>query len=353
MVATILITMPIVISISITQTMGMVRYRVAGFVEKGGTGKTTSIGHFGVALEELGFDVLLIDLAGKQGDLGKLFGLQDEIAEADDWPNIATAFQPEWEDIKDRIGTDAAVDSLVWETSEGPDLIPAHEGLDSLDAELQSKYDGAEMYRVLDRFLSADLSGRYDTVLVDLPGVSNNISYNGLWACGNVLCPVDPARIEAEQAEALAEDLEQFRDAYDRPAQISMLLPNKTDHRTRLTREFLEEYRSRYPEVIAPVPIPRSQDIQNAADQGSTIFALESPSKTATRAMAAYRVNAATLLHRLGADVAIPEDAEAHLREAQATATDAIDVTTETETETETDGAAPNQTQPRTQPQED
>ena len=49
--------------------------RAAAFLDKGGTGKTTTVAHLGVALEELGHEVLLIDLAGKQGDLAKHFGV--------------------------------------------------------------------------------------------------------------------------------------------------------------------------------------------------------------------------------------------------------------------------------------
>ena len=114
--------------------------RCAAYLDKGGTGKTTSVGHFGVALAEAGHKVLLIDLAGKQADLSKLFGLQNAV-DPDDWPNVATTFQPEWERVAERLG-DAAVDDLIHETKEDVDLIPAHQGLDSLDVELETKYEG-------------------------------------------------------------------------------------------------------------------------------------------------------------------------------------------------------------------
>jgi chromosome partitioning protein len=49
--------------------------RAAAFLDKGGTGKTTVTAHIGVALVQEGYDVLLVDLAGKQGDLAKSFGV--------------------------------------------------------------------------------------------------------------------------------------------------------------------------------------------------------------------------------------------------------------------------------------
>jgi chromosome partitioning protein len=66
--------------------------RAAAFPDKGGVGKTTTITHVGVALADEGYKVCLLDLAGKQGDLTKHFGLWQEAKESDDWPNITTVF---------------------------------------------------------------------------------------------------------------------------------------------------------------------------------------------------------------------------------------------------------------------
>jgi len=106
---------------TVTQ-MSTTTKRAATFLDKGGTGKTTSAAHLGVALAEAGEDVLLIDLAGKQGDLAKHFGvweeMQEQINEGDDWPNISTVFAEEWDQIATKLG-DAAVESLIIETDEG------------------------------------------------------------------------------------------------------------------------------------------------------------------------------------------------------------------------------------------
>jgi len=114
--------------------------RAASFLDKGGTGKTTTVAHLGVSLEELGVDTLLIDLAGKQGDLGKHFGVwadyREEIDADDAWPNISTVFDDAWPTIAEKLGETEAVQDLVVDTGEGPDLIPAHPGLDTLDSDL-------------------------------------------------------------------------------------------------------------------------------------------------------------------------------------------------------------------------
>ncbi|MFU8868452.1 ParA family protein [Natronococcus sp.] len=277
--------------------------RAATFLDKGGTGKTTSAAHLGVALAEAGEDVLLIDLAGKQGDLAKHFGVwsevQEDIENDDDWPNISTVFAEEWDQIASKLG-DAAVDSLIVETDEGVDLIPAHPGLDSLDADLGNIDDARERYSRLERFLDEYIDGRYDTVLIDLPGLTNNVTYNGLWATRNVVAPVEMGPFESEQATALERDLAKIDEQFGVDVDLAMILPNKVDTRTKLANEYLEGFGEEYEGAIAPEHVPASQDIRNAADEGRTVFALEEPSTTAERAREAFLDSASALQRRLG-----------------------------------------------------
>jgi septum site-determining protein MinD len=44
--------------------------RAASFLDKGGTGKTTTVAHLGVALDELGHDVLLMTSPGNRATSG-------------------------------------------------------------------------------------------------------------------------------------------------------------------------------------------------------------------------------------------------------------------------------------------
>lgn len=277
--------------------------RIASFLDKGGTGKTTSIAHLGVALAQQGHDTLLIDLAGKQGDLAKAFGVwsdvQSAIEEDEAWPNISTVFDDAWPTIADKLGSDAVHD-LVYETDENVDLIPAHPGLDTLDAELGNIDDAGERYARLEAFLDDYVENlRYDVVLIDLPGMSNNVTYNGLWAARHVLAPVEMGPFEAEQAGALREDLQKIRSHFRIDVELVMVLPNKVDDRTNLATEYLEAFREEYPDAIAPEYVPYSQDIRNATQQGMTAFELENPSTTAQRAREAYLTDAEALLDRV------------------------------------------------------
>ena len=282
--------------------------RACSFLDKGGTGKTTSIAHLSVALADAGESVLAIDLAGKQGDLTKHFGLWQQVREEidanadDDWPNIATVFEDRWAAIVDRLGSEV-IDEMIYETTESVDLIPAHPSLDSVDNKL-ALIDTPKRYMLFDQFLTDHIDPRdeYSVILIDLPGLTNNVTYNGLWAAGNVIAPVEMGTFESEQAAALRDDIKLFGDRFDRDLQLVMVLPNKLDTRTKLDKAYLETFTEEYPDAIAE-PVPRSQDIRNAAEAGRTLFASKESSKTAQRAREAYQVNGEELLRRIGATV--------------------------------------------------
>jgi len=131
--------------------------RGAIFIDKGGTGKTTSAAHLGAGLEQAGHHTLLIDLAGKQGDLADALGVfervQEDIDNQDDFPNVATTMGNRWTDVADMVGPEDAVDRLVYETESGVDLIPAHPDLDGLDADLGNIDDVEDRYNRLRVFL--------------------------------------------------------------------------------------------------------------------------------------------------------------------------------------------------------
>jgi chromosome partitioning protein len=270
------------------------------FLDKGGVGKTTSTAHFGVALSDQDLDVLLIDLAGKQGDLAKHFGVWTELPDPDErWPNIATVLSDDWSMVKEKL-PDAASDMIV-PTREGPDIIPAHVGLDQVDDDLAS-VPVPERYEMLDRFLSKDIEPLgYDVVLVDLPGLTNNVTLNGLWATERVVAPIELGEFERQQMQMLATDINDLSENFDKDIEIAMIVPNRVDTRTNLAGELLEELDEDWNGLVAPASVPKSQDIRNSQRTGETVLADEDDnlSATAKRAAESYRTNSEALLEKL------------------------------------------------------
>jgi len=268
--------------------------RASLFLDKGGVGKTTSTAHLGVALAEE-HDVLLIDLAGKQNDLAKHFGLWEVIDDQEErWPNISTVLDKDWQTIRNKLPD--AVDDMIWDTGEGPDLIPAHGGLDQADDDL-ANVPVPERYQFVEQFLDEDVRG-YDVILVDLPGLTNNVTINGLWATRSVVAPTELGEFERQQMRQLLKDLEELSTEFDPEIDVQMVIPNCVDGRTNLAEELLDDLSEEYRDTLAPEQVPRSQDIRNAQAEGQTVFAIENPSETAQRARSAFEVNAEALINR-------------------------------------------------------
>jgi len=281
--------------------------RASIYLDKGGTGKTTTAAHVGAALHQHGHDILLIDLAGKQGDLADGLGVddrvQEDIANEDDYPNVATTMGERWTDIADLMGSEEAVDDLVYETETGVDLIPAHPDLDGLDADLGNVDDVQERYSRLRVFLDeyVDPLDRWDIVLLDMPGLANNITYNGLWATGNVVTPVSMGSYELKQTRSLEDDLEKIRSQYRTNVELQMIVPNLHDRRTNLHEEKLQEFREEFGDLVAPEYVVDSQQVRTATDEGVTLFDIPEDEllKTGRDARDAFDRNARELFERL------------------------------------------------------
>ena len=287
--------------------------KAAVFLDKGGTGKTTTTAHLGRALAELGKDELadvlgnggvLIDLAGKQSDLAKQFGLYDDqqqaIENGEDFPNLSSVFDDDFDKLVQMNGVDAILDRLIYETDEGVDLIPAHPGLDRVDGELNNVEDREDRYGRLKKFVETYLEDRYDFILIDLPGLSRIVPYNGVWAAENLIAPVEMGSYEFEQAKQLNADVQKYRSNWGIDAKLSMVIPNKFERGTNLANDYMDRYTAEFNSSMSPEPIAKSQDIRNATEAGMTIFELEEPSTTAARAREAYLANARELVNRLG-----------------------------------------------------
>jgi len=121
----------------------------------------------------------------------------------------------------------------------------------------------------------------------------------GLWAARNAITPVEMGPFEAEQADALRRDLKKIADNFSVDIELSLVLPNKVDTRTKLAEEYLASFEDEYGDTIAPTYVPYSQDIRNAAQRGVTAFELEEPSTTAQKARDAYSAAVEQLMIRL------------------------------------------------------
>ncbi|MGQ3723504.1 ParA family protein [Natrialba aegyptia] len=280
--------------------MGNSIMRSCAYVPKGGVGKTTSTAHIAVsATQDHGLDVLVIDLAGTQNDLATQFGIADEVTDPD--APISAIFGENWSFIRENI--DDVFDRMVFATDEGPDLIPADDGLGAEDNNL-ANVPRENRYDRLESFIEDEVAPQYDLVLLDLPGKEDNITINGLFAAENVIAPLRPGEFERKQLENLERELALIRDDEDHDAQpqLRLVFATMVDQTTNLADEFTDSLESEYPE-IAGTSVSESANIGNEQAAGQTLFALPDDElyTTGKRARNAYRELTTDLLNRLDA----------------------------------------------------
>jgi cellulose biosynthesis protein BcsQ len=177
------------------------------YSEAGGVGKTTTAANLAVAHARAGLKPLVVPLDPQDGDLSRLFGVDEERTESVD--NIVRHMirRPKG-DFEDLI-----------RSVEGVDIVPEHNMLSDMGEYLQLEKDQAEamgeafgMHAQLLRVLrEAGVPDEYDVLICDPPATEGPHLYNAIHATRSLVIPVEPSakgRAAVEGLEALVAGLE-------------------------------------------------------------------------------------------------------------------------------------------------
>jgi chromosome partitioning protein len=240
--------------------------------QKGGVGKTTTVGSLGVALSELGEEVLLVDL-DPQACLTFSLGIDPE--------DLTTS-------LYDVLRGDARARDVVRATEDGVDLVPATIELAQVEAALLAR-GGRE--HTLDDAL-ADLRSHYDWILLDCPPTLGILTINALTAADDVLVPLQCETLAHRGVGQLIETVRDVARVTNPRLQISGILPTMYDGRTAHARAVLTDVGERYGIPVLDPPIARSVRFAEAPAIGRSVL------RTAPHApgAAAYREHAARMV---------------------------------------------------------
>ena len=145
--------------------------------QKGGVAKTTTTISLGVALHDLGYRVLMVDL-DPQACMTFSLGIDPDALE---------------QSVHDVLTAGEAADNIVVQTDDGPDLLPATIDLASAEAMLLTR-TGREyaLRNALDDLHEKRVEDGepYDFILLDCPPSLGVLTINGLTAAEEVIIPL-------------------------------------------------------------------------------------------------------------------------------------------------------------------
>jgi cellulose biosynthesis protein BcsQ len=215
------------------------------YSEAGGVGKTTTAANLAVAHARAGLNPLVVPLDPQDGDLSRLFGVDDQRTEPVD--NLVRHL------IRRPKGD---FDDLI-RTVEGVDIVPEHNMLSDLAEYLQREKDQAEamgeafgMHAQLLRVLrEAGVPDRYDVLICDPPATEGPHLYNAIHATRSLVIPLEPSakgRAAVEGLESLVAGLEEQLDV-----DVGVLAAVPVGFKdTRDQRAIVDEIQYSIPEII-------------------------------------------------------------------------------------------------------
>ena len=215
------------------------------YSEAGGVGKTTTAANLAVAHARAGLNPLIVPLDPQDGDLSRLFGVDEQRTEPVD--NLVRHM------IRRPKGD---FDDLI-QTVEGVDIIPEHNMFSDLAEYLQREKDQAEamgeafgMHTQLLRVLrEAGVPDEYDVLICDPPATEGPHLYNAIHATRSLVIPAEPSAKGRAAVHGLESLVAGLQDQLDVEVGVLAAVPIGFKD-TRDQRTILEEIDYPIPEVI-------------------------------------------------------------------------------------------------------
>lgn len=199
----------------------MLTYTV--YSEAGGVGKSTLTANLAVAHARAGLNVLVVPLDPQDGDLSRLFGVDDQRTD----PNADSI-------VRHMIGEPRGPFVDLVRHVEGIDIVPEHNQLSQLQSILDREQERAETlgdsYNIHARLQyalqSANVTDAYDVVICDPQASEGPGLYNALYATRNLVLPIEPSAKGQAAVEGLEDLAANFGDQLGIEIGVLAAIPN-------------------------------------------------------------------------------------------------------------------------------
>jgi chromosome partitioning protein len=229
--------------------------------QKGGVGKTALTINLGAALADEGKKVCLVDL-DPQGHLTEGVGMKQLYLQEGD--NLYKALTNHKDDAQ----------KLVHHVShEKFDIIPSNYEMMLAEQTLFMTRNREHKLRAL----LSEITG-YDWILIDCPPNLGNLTDNALNASRLVIIPIQAETTSVRALDLLFDQIESIEQGLKIKISILAVTPNLVQD-SALSRRILGELRQSIP-TLTPFEIKKRVVLQEAYDQGRSIFSFKAPTST-------------------------------------------------------------------------
>ncbi len=218
--------------------------------QKGGVAKTTTTLNLGVALQELGRRVLIIDL-DPQGNLTMSQGMNPDAIERSMYDVLV--HRVPISDVIKTVEVDIAVASI--------DLAGAEMALSALI--------GRE--RALEKAL-VEVRDRYEYILIDTPPSLGLLTINAFVAADGVIVPVQCEYLSLRGLVQLENTLSMVRENLNPRVHVQGIVPTMYDGRTLHAREAIEILEEHFGDLVFDTRIRKTVRYAEAPVKGSSVL---------------------------------------------------------------------------------
>jgi len=254
--------------------------------QKGGCGKTTLTLNLGVALAEMGYKVLLIDLDG-QANMTMALGCH----QPDSLP--VTMFHVMQEVINAKLKPEQS--ELVQKReyilkSQGVDFIPSSIELTGIENTLITTINRENVLKKFINFIKND----YQIILIDTMPALSTITINAINAADRILIPMQPQFFSAKGLELLLATIANLKDSLNPNLEIEGALITMYDGRIKFHKEVIDTLTEEYGRYfrIFETKIPISVRVTETQARSRSIFDYDPNGKIAEN----YRLFARELM---------------------------------------------------------